>query len=382
MNSSIENSTPTVEYYYYYDDNSPEVVSVAAPFIVPMMGYVYPIVAILTILMNGLVVTVFTRKMRTPTSIILVALAISDTLTCLCMLPDSVYLYTLKNYKTYLPYRWCVYRHYIVGDLYRVTRTWSNWITVVLGLQRYIVVRLPFKAKQISSSRNSIIACVVACVIAVTVHLNLFLFIEVHQLPVTSETNETLPDGCYLTVPEFYIEAVGDIGKAVWMYYLISGTFSRFLPCLLLLVSTCLLVYELRKGQRFVVTACQNASSKRNTKQITQFVVAILVIFLISELHDAVAFGIYVYEIASDRLASILTQKVDAIWDYTGVMLSLVGFQCNFWIYLLMSSQFRSALKSLCLSPYRQETETTTTSQSYLQENRSLIKVTKINSDK
>ncbi|OWF36473.1 Rhodopsin [Mizuhopecten yessoensis] len=373
MNTSLENTTFIEE--YYYDDETPLEVGAPAPFIVPLMGYVYPVLALLTILTNGIVVIVFTKGMRTPTSIILVALALSDTLTCLCMLPDSVYLFTLKNYKTYLPYSWCVYRHYIVGDLYRVTRTCSNWITVVLGIQRYVVVRFPFKAKRICSFRHSVIACVVACFIAIVVHLNLFLFAEVHPLPVTSVTNETLPNGCFVLVPEFYIEAVGDIRKAVWLYYIIGGLFSRLLPCVVLLFFTCLLVFELRKGQRFVFNACENALSKKNNTQITQFVVAILIIFLISELHDAIAFGIYVYEIASDRLSSILTEKADVIWDYIGVMLSIVGFQCNFWIYLLMSSQFRVSLKSLCSQGYRRQSESSTML-SYLQENNALIKVT------
>ncbi|XP_069114753.1 sex peptide receptor-like [Argopecten irradians] len=381
--SSLENRSAEEEYYYYYyEEKSPEMVSVAAPFIVPMMGYVYPILALMTLITNTVVVTIFSKKMRTPTSIILVALALSDTLTCLCMLPDAVYLYTLKNYRTYLPFGWCLYRHYITADLYRVTRTCSNWITVVLGLQRYVVVRLPFKAKKICSSRHSIIACIVACVIAITVHLNLFLFIEVHPLPVTSKTNETFVDSCYLTVADYYIKVVGDIKRAVMLYYVISGVLSRFLPCLLLLVFTCLLVHELRKGQRFIVSACENSNSKRNTKQITQFVVAILVIFLLSELHDAIAFGIYVYEIAADKVASVLTQKVDAIWDYVGMMLSLVGFQCNFWIYMLMSSQFRSALKSLCFSSVRHESVTTTSTLAPLQGKRTMADINTLDSDK
>ncbi|XP_060075350.1 sex peptide receptor-like [Ylistrum balloti] len=382
MNTSKAENGTLVEEGCDYCEYPPDIVEihVAASFIVPMMGYAYPILALLTILTNVMVVVVFTMKIRTPTSIILVALALSDTLTCLCMLPDSVYFYTLKNYQTYVPFGWCVYRQYIVAGLYRVMRTCSNWITLMLGLQRYVIVRLPFKANRICTARHSVLACIAACVIAIIIHLNLFLIFEVKPFPVSSETNETLENACYLQVPEYYIQSVEDIGKAIWMYFIISGIFSRFLPCLLLLIFTCLLVFELRKSQQLISNACENALSKRNNQQITQSVVAVLLIFLISELHDAVAFGIYAYEIASDRLASVLTENVDAIWDYVGVMLSLVGFQCNFWIYLLMSSLFRSAMKNICSLSHRRQSETTMLS--YLQENRSLIKVTKTSSDK
>lgn len=384
MNSSDD------EYYYYYDDepNPALVLHVPAPYIVPLMGYVYPALALLTILTNAVIVTVFVRKMRTPTSVILVALALSDTLACACRLPSTIFLYTLQNYKTPVPFAWCLYHHYMVSDLYLVARTSSNWITVFLGLQRYVVVRFPFKARKICSQRNSVIVCLAACVIAVIVHLNHFMMFEVYPVPVMPKDNTTDSTGCNKRIPDFYIEAVGgtvdNVKTALTVYYTVSGVFSRILPCLILLISTVLLVRELRKGRKsLIMNESENKLSSKRTKQLNQFVVAILVIFLLSELHDAVAFAIYVCELSTDQPHSLLSARNDAIWDMVGAVISLVGFQCNFWIYLLMSAQFRSSLKNLCSSADRSPSVTETTLLSYKSDgSQALIKATRTGADK
>lgn len=338
-------------YYYYYYEYVQEPFQVTPiPEMMPLMGYVYPLLSLFTVLTNCVVISVFSKKkMRTPTSIILIAIAMFDSLTCVCLVPQYVYLIPLQNYRHYIPYSWCVYRHY-TSNVYKVMHTTSNWITVCLSIQRYIIVRLPFKAKQICSKKSSLIAIVCCFILAVLIHLNLFLAITIKPFRPEDQSgqNITLPLGCVKGISELYIEIVGDLQKAVTVYYMFSGLLSRLLPCCILLIMTILLVRELRRDHMFLHSDSNDNKSSRRNQKITKFVVAVLVIFIVCELQDAIAFLIYVHELATNQTRQILSKYADDIWDQVGIILTLIGCHCNFWIYLLMSAQFRTTLRDLC----------------------------------
>ena len=48
------------------------------------------------------------RRMRTPTNVLLVAMAVSDMLTGLSTMPAFIKFFTLGAYVDYMPYDWCV----------------------------------------------------------------------------------------------------------------------------------------------------------------------------------------------------------------------------------------------------------------------------------
>jgi len=74
--------------------------------------------------------------MRTPTNTLLVAMAVSDTLTGISPIPGYLYFYTWGGYKDWVPYHWC-YLYYCFSDhLPTIFHTASIWLTVALGVQR------------------------------------------------------------------------------------------------------------------------------------------------------------------------------------------------------------------------------------------------------
>lgn len=112
-------------------------------------GVVSPFVIVLTVVTNTLVCAVLLRRhMRSKTNIILVAMAVADTLTGTCPLPSYLRFYTwtllqrqsLVPDPVRVPYRWCSFYFSSIDFLPTMFHTASIWLTVCLAVQRYICV--------------------------------------------------------------------------------------------------------------------------------------------------------------------------------------------------------------------------------------------------
>ncbi|KAG6464466.1 hypothetical protein O3G_MSEX014532, partial [Manduca sexta] len=75
----------------------------------PMYGYIAPFLLATTIIANTLIVVVLSRRhMRTPTNVVLMAMALCDMFTMLFPAPWLFYMYTFGNhYKPLSPARAC-----------------------------------------------------------------------------------------------------------------------------------------------------------------------------------------------------------------------------------------------------------------------------------
>jgi len=79
------------------------------PYKLAVYGYVMPALVTVTVVTNCLVCAVLLRRsMRTPTNVLLVAMAVSDMLTGLSTMPAFVKFFTLGAYVDYMPYGWSV----------------------------------------------------------------------------------------------------------------------------------------------------------------------------------------------------------------------------------------------------------------------------------
>lgn len=76
---------------------------------VPLYGYVMPYLLVVTIIANTLIVVVLSKRhMRTPTNVVLMAMALCDMFTLLLPAPWLIYMYTFGNhYKPLYPISLC-----------------------------------------------------------------------------------------------------------------------------------------------------------------------------------------------------------------------------------------------------------------------------------
>ena len=107
--------------------------------VVPINGYLTPIVVVVTLAANCVVCAVLLRPhMRSPTNALLVAIATSDMLTGLWSVPAFAYFYTgsAGRYREWVPYAWCRAYPILTEFLPTVFHTASIWLTVALAVQR------------------------------------------------------------------------------------------------------------------------------------------------------------------------------------------------------------------------------------------------------
>ncbi|XP_048737330.2 sex peptide receptor-like [Ostrea edulis] len=320
---------------------------------IPIRGYVTFFVALVTILTNMLLISVFIfRSSRSPTTVVLTSLAISDSIICMTRLPEAIYFNMAKNYQNlYVTYRWCKASHvlYIIYQIFRMT---SNWCTALLGTQRLLAVALPFKYNRICSNRATIIE--IAVIVTVSFLLNLYeaFGIYIAELPIYTNYyyNESLPSSCVRHVSRGLINAFGDSKKSNLIFYIFSGLLYRVLPVAVLLFTTVMLLYFLYTRQKIGPVATQK---KAQIQRITALICIILVIFLIAEIQDGIAYFIYADELSRDVKRGILSKEDDIKWDTISSLLSLLSYACNFWIFFFMSQQFRSALLDVFRSGLR-----------------------------
>ena len=111
----------------------------------PLYGYIMPFLVVVTICANTLIVIVLSKKhMRTPTNLVLMAMALSDMLTLLFPAPWLLYLYTFGNHNRPLrPLAACYAYNYMNEVIPALFHTASIWLTLALAIQRYIYVCHP-----------------------------------------------------------------------------------------------------------------------------------------------------------------------------------------------------------------------------------------------
>lgn len=84
----------------------------------PLYGYIVPFLLVITIIANTLIVVVLSKRhMRTPTNVVLMAMALCDMFTLLFPAPWLFYMYTLGNhYKPLAPVGTC-YAYKIMNEV-------------------------------------------------------------------------------------------------------------------------------------------------------------------------------------------------------------------------------------------------------------------------
>lgn len=126
------------------------------------------------------------------------------------------------------------------------------------------------------------------------------------------------------------------------VYYIFSGFLTRLLPVIILFITTVTLALLLH--QRIISFKSSDSYKKEQLRRINKLVIIILIVFLVAEIQDGIAFLIYAHELATDQKRGVLSEEADILWDTISSTLSLLSYACNFWIFFLMSTQFRASL--------------------------------------
>lgn len=115
---------------------------------IPLYGYVIPALVVITMITNTFIVVVLSQKhLRTPTNMILLAMAVTELITGLSSAPWLLFYYTFGGHAYVdefgMPKFWCHTQQILMENIPTVFHTAAIWLTVFLAVNRYIYVCVP-----------------------------------------------------------------------------------------------------------------------------------------------------------------------------------------------------------------------------------------------
>ncbi len=95
-----------------------------------LQGVCAPLIIIISTVLNSLIAVVLLQKhLRSPTNILLLALALYDTLTGLFPFPGYIYVYTFQKCNDYMPYNYGWFHRINYEVLPFIFHTCSIWVS-------------------------------------------------------------------------------------------------------------------------------------------------------------------------------------------------------------------------------------------------------------
>ena len=333
--SSVANCLPDEyfdEYYggcYPYDDyyeyDYPNTLTVY-DFEHVVLGYIRPALVILTTLANIFVVGYFlsSKSRGKATSLLFVSIAISDTLTGLILIPNSVYVFALEHKD--LSEEWCQAYMYMRLYFSRVLHTVSIWQTVLLGMQRYICVCHPFFSGRLCTFWKTFVAICVIYVGAFTLHLYHVTDNKLGHNTCRWKTETPCMASC------------------VYIWFCVA--LMHLVPCTALTYMTSKTLRGLTKARRRVSSMVPGVPSQRSArdKVITVTATLVVIVFLIPEFPYCVYRLVFVIK---KHIGDPFKTFENHVFLCAYELILIISFHCNFWIYCVMMRDFRLALKRL-----------------------------------
>ncbi|XP_012287919.2 sex peptide receptor-like [Orussus abietinus] len=346
---------------------------------VQMHGWASLMVCIFGSIANTLNIAVLTRReMSSPTNAILTGLAVADLLVMLEYIPyaSHMYLYHRPRKDTFT-YGWTLFVLFH-SNFGQVCHTISIWLTVTLAVWRYIAVAHPQKNREWCSFRRTVMAIAGAYVICPIICVPLYLTTRVTPRMELLDTegnainltlfNGTAPDSATNTT--LYFVNLTEVAKAngflndtnFWMYSVVI----KIIPCIALTILSLRLILalvEAKKRRQKLISATvvktddvtidaseikrsrkksgRLIDKERQTDRTTRMLLAVLLLFLITEFPQGVL-GLLSVMLGSGFFQTCYT-KLGEVMD----ILALINSAINFILYCAMSRQFRMTFNQL-----------------------------------
>ncbi|KAI6240024.1 FMRFamide receptor [Aphelenchoides fujianensis] len=363
----------------------------------PLYGFAMPGIVALTIATNSFIVLVLShRYLRTPTNYILLAMAITELLTGLSCLPWLLYYYTLDGrnalcsveafirYQTDrifgLPAFWCSSFPYMATLLPSIFHTAACWLTVYLALQRCIYITLPKLVRSYCTIKRSKQAIMVICIVSILIFLPEFFGTYNQTFLVKNHRHNGLDseERASERKPPSYEQSAA---SSTTIRCTGCTHSAHTLPCILLVCFTWKLISAIRladKRHAYLIARSNTSrkytvesadafeterSMKRSTrstrqrtsfseskrvqglKQNTRMLLAVIFLFLLTEIPAALIFSVHVSAVAF-QISFIHYALLNKLLIVRNVLIVL-SYPFRFAIYCGMSTQFRELARQM-----------------------------------
>lgn len=318
----------------------------------PIYGYVIPIIALVLLVLNSLAITVFmTTNRKSPTNILLTALALSDSLGILVISPTFILVYGFENNFKVMKYPFCIFHDlsYYLASMFHCI---SKWLTTTLAIHRLIVVSMLFSGRRIATMKNSILGIVFIVIFSASINIIPTLHSKIYRSITLYNTddNEFISNICVCSGRDTSEE---ENLVVTWM----KDTIGTILPCCILTVVTVVLIFKLKEAKKEMARLQTETASKRRKfryiDRTNKTIIIILVCFLVTELPFAVVYTWIIVE--PDPTRSELDIESRFISATILNLIVYIGFLSNFFIFITMSSSFRQRLREILRIPTKRK---------------------------
>jgi len=314
-------------------------------------GYVWPLMAAITLFTNLMIVFVLTqRDMRTPTNVVLIAIAIADIIPIVVPVPWFVYLFAMGNEKQVLyPPIVCYFYQHSTRSISEIFYFLSTWLNVLLAIQDYLVACHPQLAKKYCQIRVVILEIIMLTLFAFL--LNLPQALKLVFKPVKFYYQNQLTWGCKALQAKWFKDLVGeyaalydDIFTAIIVVFVDGG------PAIVLITLTALLIRQLQRQRikgHLLMEQARTASKRRRERHRQQeyessarVMIFVLLAFLAVKIPFATTYTLMIIQSRFEvHFVENLVdfQKAISITDLVFVL----SYPINFTIFCCCSKKFR-----------------------------------------
>lgn len=314
-------------------------------------GYVWPLMAVITMFTNLMIVFVLTQNdMRTPTNVVLTAIAIADIIPIIVPVPWFIYLFAMGNEKQVLyPPTACYFYQHSTRSVSEIFYFLSTWLNVLLAVQDYLTACWPQLAKKYCQIRVVVIEVISLTILAFL--LNLPQAVKLVFKPVKFFYNGQLTYGCKALQAKWFKELIGeyaalydDIFTAIIVLFVDGG------PAIALVTLTWLLIRQLQRQRiqgHLLMEQARTASKRRRERHRQQeyeasarVMIFVLLAFLAVKMPFATTYTLMIiqsrFEIHFMESLSDF-QKAVSLIDLVFVL----SYPLNFTIFCCCSKKFR-----------------------------------------
>ncbi|ELT90835.1 hypothetical protein CAPTEDRAFT_188101 [Capitella teleta] len=285
---------------------------------------VIPIVCIVGIVGNLLNLFVLTRRrllssmqrLERCATYGLTALALSDMLFCLTVLPNTLEFPT-SVFSLY-------YRVYGIAFIHLFIML-SNWLTVVIAINRFLVVMYPIHARHFLGSTKTLASIAMVTIFSVVVTLTYFLHTKVSRC-LDSQGREELEHRIIYPAIDGHVTLYN---RWVW------PAIGVFIPVLLLAIFNFCLIREIKTAAQYRRSSSCRSQAKDTSHKVTLTLVSIvLMLFLLCVPSEVIKY-INPYS-AWGPLGYTVAYVVNA--------LQAANFALNFFLYCVVNPYFRRTI--------------------------------------
>ena len=255
----------------------------------------------------------------------LIALAVSDMLFCVCILPRT-FVNPFSN--LFHTYSFSLYYQTYSTGLISLFILTSTFITVILSVSRYLTMCQPFRALGVVKTMSSVWSYTIASFLALVLNMPMFFQYQINKMVVENST-DTSTTLIYLDINVALHPFTTQGQVYMWIRFLLGVA----APTLIIIVCNIALIHALRSSarlQRDCHVLTRNVG-RQNNISVLFIVIAVLYVVLVlpGELLNFIK--------DSSKEGIELSLKVRPFTN----MLQMLNFACMFVIYCALNVHFR-----------------------------------------